>query len=269
MKVALGQIDCEPGRIEANTRKLCDHVYQAAKKGCGVVIFPELADTGYDPTILASVSVAWQAGPLPVLQTAAAEAGIFVVCGLSERVEGGIYNALAVISPSGKLIGRYRKAHLITPSPFFEDRSFSPGCDLLLSKIGEWRWGFTICYDIRFPELFRVLALAGAKALVNCAAFPDSRAMNWDVLTRARAIENQTYLLAVNRVGTDGPCRFGGLSRVVAPDGTLVAEASADTEELLIASLDLQKIDIVRNEIPVFDARRPDIYGDLSAPGNA
>lgn len=87
------------------------------------------------------------------------------------------------------------------------------------------------------------------------------------MLTRARAIENQAYLLAVNRVGTDGPCQFGGLSRVVAPDGTLVAAAPSDAEKLLVASIDTQHIDAVRREIPVFAARRPDIYGDLAAPG--
>ena len=267
MKIALGQIDCEPGRIAANTDKLCGHVHQAAGQDCDVVVFPEMADTGYDPAILATASVGWQTGPLPALQKAAAEAGITVVCGLSERTAGAIYNALAVISPSGELAGRYRKAHLITPAPFAEDRCFAPGHDLLLTQIGGWRWGFTICYDIRFPELYRRLALAGATVLVNCAAFPLSRAMNWDVLTRARAIENQAFLLAANRVGTDGPCQFGGRSRVVAPDGTLVADAPADAETLLTASFDPRQVDAVRREIPVFEARRPDIYGDLNAPG--
>ena len=269
MKIALGQIDCEPGRIKANAEKLCNLVHRAAGQHCDVVIFPEMADTGYDPTNLASVSVAWQTGPLPALQTAAAEAGITVVCGLSERTAEVIHNSLAVISPSGELTGRYRKAHLIASAPFAEDRCFAPGADLLLSRIGGWRWGFTICYDLRFPELYRKLALAGSTVLVNCAAFPAERATTWDALTRARAIENQAYLLAANRVGTDGPCHFGGLSRVVAPDGTLVANGSADTEQLLVATLDVQLLNAVRDAMPVFKARRPDIYGNLNEPGNA
>lgn len=162
MKIALGQIDCEPSKIAANTRKLCDHVHRAARQDCDVVVFPEMADTGYDPGILASSAVPWRAGPLPALMTASTEAGIFIVCGLSERVKGTIYNALAVISPSGELIGRYRKIHLITPPPFTEDRCFTPGCDLLLSYIGGWRWGFpsattfvSLNFIVHWPFLVR------------------------------------------------------------------------------------------------------------------
>ena len=263
MKIALSQMNCDAGNVGANTRKLCDETRLAAEQGCQVVIFPETADTGYDPPLLPTAATPWHEGAVPALRATAAETGIFIVCGLSQRDGDKLYNALAVISPAGEIIGRYRKTHLITPPPFHEGRNFTPGSDLLLLQIHGWRWGFTICYDLRFPELYRALALNGAQVLVNCAAFPASRAMNWDVLTRARAIENQAYLLAVNRVGTDGPFDFGGLSRVVAPDGTLAAAASADREELLVAQIDAQNLSAVRSQIPVFEARRPDLYADL------
>ncbi len=266
MKVALSQIDCLAGDVQANAGKLCDEVRRAARQGCRVVIFPETADTGYDPALIPAAATSWHEGAVPALRATAVETGIFIVAGLCQRDGDKLYNALAVISPDGKIIGSYRKTHLITPPPFNEDRCFTPGSDLLLVQIDGWRWGFTICYDLRFPELYRALALNGAQVLVNVAAFPASRTMNWDVLTRARAIENQAYLLAANRVGTDGPFHFGGLSRVVTPDGTLAAAASDETPELLVARIDAQQVSAMRSQIPVFKARRADLYTDLIKP---
>ena len=135
------------------------------------------------------------------------------------------------------------------------------------AELGGATWGLSICYDLRFPELYRTLAVRGATVLANCTAWPAARADHWDHLTRARAIENQAFFVGVNRVGTDDGLTFAGRSRVVAPTGELLAEASADREELLVAELDPGLVGRFRTAIPALAGRRPELYGDLTGTG--
>ncbi len=263
MKVALAQIECSVGDVEANCSKIIDFIEQASSKNCEVVIFPEMSDTGYDTSVIKDTASSWNERPFQLIQNAAAKQGIYVICGLSERVDDDVYNSVAVLSPGGELLGSYRKMHLFSPAPAREDQYFTPGSSFTILPIRGTTWGFTICYDLRFPELYRVLALKGAEVLVNCSAWPMVRAVRWEVLTKARAIENQAYVLGANRVGVDGDLELCGRSCIVDPFGTDITLGSADQEELIIADVENEKLVSARKSIHIFGDRRDDLYGNL------
>jgi len=263
VKVGLAQLDCSVGDVEVNCAKIDRFCRRAADQGCGSIVFPEMSDTGYVPEVISAKASFWDDLPYQTACRCASELKLFVICGLSEREGDRLFNSQAVIAPDGSLLGRYRKTHLFTPDPIREERIFAPGASLTLLAIQELTWGFSICYDLRFPELYRLLALRGAEVLVNSTAWPLSREKHWDILTRARAIENQAYFIGVNRVGNDNDFRFCGRSRIVDPFGELVAEASSDREELQVGEIDPEKIRRFRVKLPVFMSRREDIYGNL------
>ena len=263
MRVGLAQLECSVGDVEGNCGKIEEFCRRAAAEGCEVIVFPEMTDTGYAPEFITAKASSWDGLPFQTAQRSASELGLFVICGLSEREGGRLFNSQAIISPDGDLLGRYRKTHLFTPDPIREERIFAPGAVLTLLVIQNLIWGFSICYDLRFPEFYRLLALRGAEVLVNSTAWPLSREKHWDILTKARAIENQAYFIGVNRVGSDNGFRFCGRSRIVNPFGEMVAEASPDQEELLVGEIQPEKIHKFRTKLPVFDDRRADLYGNL------
>ncbi len=263
MKIALAQIDCSLGDVEANCEKISEYAEKATQQGCDVVVFPEMSDTGYAIPVILETASDWSGLPFTTLQQTASSLGIYIICGISEREGENIYNSIAVLSPKGELLGKYRKTHLFSPAPVHEDKCFVPGSSLTTLRIGNMTWGFSICYDLRFPELYRSLYLQGAEVLVNCSAWPASRAMHWEALTRARAIENQAYLIGANRVGKDGGMPFCGRSCIIEPFGKYTASGSPGDEDLVIGEIDREKATSFREKIPVFKSRRGDIYGNL------
>lgn len=259
MRIGLSQMRCVPGDVAGNIRSVLQTIRRASDDGCQLVVFPEMCDTGYDmPTIVKSAS-SWDHGPITDIQAAASERSIAVVAGLSERVGPDIFNSLAVIDSNGQLVERYRKIHLITAEPVCEQNYLRPGDRITICRLGGFTIGMLTCYDIRFPELARMLALSGAEMLLVPAAFPMPRIEHWNSLTLARAIENQVYLAAVNRVGQDGGLRFGGSSRFIDPYGTILASAR-DEEALLIAEATRTRLQEVREGLQVFRDRRDDVY---------
>jgi predicted amidohydrolase len=126
--------------------------------------------------------------------------------------------------------------------------------------MGGFKWGLMICYDLRFPELSRTLALQGAEVLAVCSAWPLSRISQWEALLRARAIENQAYVIGANRTGRDRAFTFGGTSLIIDPLGNVVSQGRPGAEELLTADIENAAIESARKAIPVFEHRRPDLY---------
>ncbi|HEX3313821.1 MAG TPA: nitrilase-related carbon-nitrogen hydrolase, partial [Gemmataceae bacterium] len=242
MRIGLAQIFCRPGDVAFNTRTIASQIREAAARGCDVVALPEMSDTGYHmPTIVRTAST-WDGGVFREVAAVAAETRITVVIGLSERVDDDVYNTVAVLGPDGELIAKYRKTHLITAEPVCEQNTIRPGDALVLCDIAGFRAGFLTCYDIRFPELARKLALGGAEILFIPAAFPVARIMHWNALAVGRAIENQVYVAAVNRVGTDERLTFGGSSRLLDPFGTLLASASEADETMLVGEVTRERL---------------------------
>jgi predicted amidohydrolase len=264
MKIGLAQIDCAVGNVKANCRRMSGSANQAAGQGCDLVVFPELADVGGDMDAMLACATPWGEGACAEMQGIARGAGVALIVGLSEKEGDTVYNALAVIDAGGALVGKYRKCHLFSGEPVFEHRRIRSGDAATVVELGGIQIGLSLCYDTRFPEFARVLALRGAQVIVTPAAWPFPRLDHWRLLTTCRAIENQLWVAAVNRVGTDGPLTFCGASRLIDPWGTAVAGAAEQGESLVVGEIDLNRIADVRSRQHVYPDRRPELYGDVA-----
>jgi omega-amidase len=263
VKIGLAQIDCRPGDVTANLAKVADVSAEAKAAGCDLVLFPEASDTGYVPSQIAHAPEIETGEAFDRVGEVAARHGICVICGLSERVGEETYSTMACFGGKGQLLQRYRKTHLFSLPPADESRYWTPGDKLAHVTMCGSRWGLSICFDLRFPELYRALAIQGCEVLVNVAAWPAARAAHWDSLVRARAIENQAYVVAVNRVGKDGDTALAGCSRIISPAGDVIADGSANDEVLVVGELDMDLVAETRSTMPVLSARRTDLYGNL------
>jgi len=258
MRVAVSQKKCLPGNIQVNISD-CLNIIKAAREGeADLVVFPELSDTGYELNNISSDVAGYKnESPLGAIQKAAVKSGIAVVAGLTELSEFGLYNTAVAIDKEGAVIARYRKIHLYTPNG---EGVFTPGNEPVLFEFMGFRFGVNICYDIRFPEFSRHLFRSGMNVLIVPTAWPFPRVEHWNLLTRARAIENQCYVIGANRVGTDAGFTFCGNSRIVDPHGVMVASASEDQEELIFGNIDHSRIDFVRNRQPIRSHMRGDLF---------
>jgi predicted amidohydrolase len=259
MRVAVSQKKCEPGNVGRNCADYQVIAHQAKQLGAQLVVFPELSDTAYDLQRIKSLASDYETGtPLNALKKAAVERGISIVAGITEKLGNDVFNAAVAINTDGDVIANYRKIHLYTPSG---EGVFTAGNAPVLFDLHGFRIGLQICYDLRFPEFARYLACEGASVILIPTAWPFPRVEHWNLLTRARAIENQCYVIGANHVGHECGFSFCGNSRVVDPHGVLVTSASEDQEELLVADLSHAKIDFVRNRQPIFSHMRRDIFG--------
>jgi omega-amidase len=261
MKIAAAQISCTPGDLDANVRKIRDFALRAKESGAELIVFPEMVDTGYSMPIIQKHATSWNEGAVPKLQKMAKDLAISIVAGVSDRDGARIYNSQIFIDAKGEILSKYRKTHLVTAAPLDERPVFAPGDSLVSFKIGKLNVGQSICYDLRFPEFCRTLAVAhGANVFVNSSAWPFPRVEHLRILALARAIENQSYLILANRVGTDDGVTFCGTSAIIDPYGAIVAAASVDREEFIQAEISEDVINSVRNRMRVFDHRRGDLY---------
>jgi N-carbamoylputrescine amidase len=213
---------------------------------------------------------------MAALRGFAARHGIGAVFGVAEAAEAGFFNSAVVVGPDGAIRGSYRKTHIPAYFPTdapggtgsFEKLYFAPGNGLPVFELVGMRFGVQICNDRLYPEPSRVLALAGAEAIVMPICFstyadPGHRASIWEVPLRARAYENGVWVLAANRVGVEGPRHHLGRSMVVDPRGMIAAEAGTAGPELLALTIDLEAVVRARKDFPWWRDRRPDLYGPV------
>lgn len=260
MKAAIAQIQSVLGDVPANCTLIAEYAARARAAGCDLVLFPEMTDTGYEASVIRESASTRTGLPFVTASKAAAHERLFIACGLSEREGDKIYNTLAVFGPEGELVGKYRKTHLFNPAPVNEGSCITAGDSLVVVNLGGLKCGLMICYDLRFPEMARTLALRGAEALLVASAWPFPRLEHWLVLLRARAIENQAFVLAANRVGTDAGCAFCGSSCIVGPYGMVRAAAPPDRAQMIMAEIDRDSLEWSRSKLPVFQDRRPGLY---------
>jgi omega-amidase len=261
MKIAAAQISCAPGDLQANIRKIRDFSAQAKKSGAELIVFPEMVDTGYSMPAIQEHATSWNEGAVPKLQETAKELSIAIIAGVSDRDGASIFNSQVFIDAEGGIAAKYRKTHLVTAPPLDERPYFTAGDGLASCKIDKFNLGLGICYDLRFPEFYRTLAVNhDTNVLINSSAWPFPRVEHLRILALARAIENQSYLILANRVGTDDGVTFCGTSAIIDPYGAIVAAASVDREELIQAEISADVIDSVRNRMAVFAHRRKDLY---------
>lgn len=262
MKIAAAQIACALGEVDANLRKIRDFSTRAKEDGAELIVFPEMADTGYSMPVIQAHATPWTEGAVPKLQTMAKSLSIAIICGVSEREGNFIYNSQVFIDANGEIVGSYRKTHLFTGTPIGEDKCFSPGHELKSFSFGDLRLGLSICYDLRFPEVYRKLAIEQkVNVFIISSAWPFPRVEHFRILCAARAIENQSYVIVSNRIGTDEGVTCCGSSAIIDPYGVTVANASIDREELVQGELSEAAITSVRNKMAVFEQRRPELYG--------
>ncbi len=268
-KIAIAQMDSGPHK-EINLQKMEGMISEASQQGASFVAFPEtsiiMPATGEDRE---SESESVEGSSISRLREAAREWGIWVHCGsFPERIEGDSrsYNTSVVISPEGDVAGIYRKIHLFDiameggPS-VMESVSYAPGKDVVTVETEIGTLGLSICYDLRFPELFRMLVLRGAQILVVPACFTaDTGKEHWEPLLRARAIENQCYVLAPGQTGVKPRYRAHGKSLVVDPWGTITS-CKADGEGIILSEVDMDRIDSIRSSVPCLTNRKPEVYG--------
>lgn len=261
MKIAAAQIACTLGDVVANARKMREFAERAKAMGAELVVFPEMADTGYAMPVIRAQAKPWSEGAVPALQETARNLSLSIISGVSEKEGAAIYNSQVVIDAAGAIIARYRKTHLFAPAPIEEDKYFAPGEALVSVALGSLRFGLTICYDLRFPEIYRALAVEqGTNAFIISSAWPFPRVEHQRVLATARAIENQSYVVLANRVGRDDGTPFCGSSAIIDPAGVVVAAASAEREELVMAEVSPAVLDEVRARMTVFAHRRADLF---------
>ncbi len=258
LTISLGQMDVKQGDPQANLAQVCLLVAEAARRGSDVLVLPELWSTGYDLERAAEYASRVNEGIFAETAVLAREYGIHIVgSNLSVLGEGEYGNTAVFHGPSGAPIGVYNKVHLF--GLMDEDKFLTAGNSCTLIETAWGKIGLAICYDLRFPELFRTYALDGAKIIFLLAEWPYPRLAHWRTLLRARAIENQLFVVACNRVGQSSKTVFFGHSCIIDPWGETVIEAG-DAEQLLTVQLDLKKVDAVRETIPVFSDRNAQAY---------
>lgn len=259
-----------------------DMIERAAKADAHVVCFSELFMTPFFPNRLTHdydrFFVALPDRDIARLIEATADHRMALVLPFGEKRAGGYYNACLVTNAEGRTLGTYRKTHIpaILPSQAaggtgsYEKFYFTPGRDFPVFDLGTAKIGIQICYDRKFPEGSRILALEGAEILFMpiCAATygeTQLRERTWEIPLLARAYENGVFVVAVNRAGDEAGRRHMGRSMIIDPVGAqIVAEASTDVPELLVSTLDLDHVAQAQTSLPWWRDRRAELYGALS-----
>lgn len=269
-EVAGVQMDIQLGETDDNLAKMLEHVRAAADDGVHLIVFPECALTGYCFESLEEARPHGQSIPGPATDAFVAvcqEKNIYAMFGMLEDSEEGFFNASVLVGPEG-VVGNYRKVHL----PFLGiDRFTTPGNQPFgVYDIGGLRVGMIICYDGSFPESTRVMALAGADLVALPTNWPPGAERMAAYASNTRAMENNIYFMAVDRVGEERGFRFIGCSRLCDPVGATVDDAPHTEPQILRGAIDVRRARnkrIVRvpgkHVIDRVNDRRPDMYGSL------
>ncbi|MBU1670692.1 MAG: carbon-nitrogen family hydrolase [Actinobacteria bacterium] len=263
LTVSLAQIAVARTDPAANLEKGRALVAEAAARGSDLVCFPEMWTTGFDWEVNKRIAAGHESVKDEVAALAV-EHGVWISGStLSLNDDGSVSNTHRLFDPSGAEAGAYSKAHLF--SLMHEDRHEKAGDSLCLIDAPWGPTALAVCYDIRFPELFRTYALKGAVLALSPMAFPYPRLEHWKVLVRARAIENQMFVVGTNQVGSedfgpDGVATYFGDSCVIDPWGDTIVEAGESEEALLTATVDTSVVSDVRRKMTVLEDRRPDLY---------
>jgi len=254
VRVASIQFDVILGDVAANQKKAASLIEKAASCGAQIVLLPELWNCGYILDELPRLAEGKSGKSITLMQKLATKHKIYIFAGsIAEKKDGKYYNTSYAINDRGDIIAKYRKAHLFSLG-LREKEYFTPGDDWILVDTPYLRVGMLICYDLRFPEFCRNLALRGAELLVVPAEWPKSRLVDWQLFCKVRAIENQCFLLASDRTGEDD-FAYPGSSAIISPRGDIIAEAGEE-EGFIIGDLDLALLKSTRENLPMLADRR-------------
>jgi predicted amidohydrolase len=258
------QFDVRQGDVAANLTAVREGIAEAVAAGAALVVLPELWATSflaeYDAATLAEATAAER----EVRELSAQHA--LCVVGSNVEVAGEVLHNTVQVYDHGRWLGAYRKLHLFSPN--LEDRRLTPGDAPLVVDTSCGRLGVLICYDLRFPELARYYFHCGVEVLAVPGQWPEARAQHWRTLLRARAIENQMFVVGCNRTGQEPSQRngeamaFPGDGRIIDPTGEVLA-AGSGAAGALVAPIELRKARTVRRILPVARDQRPSVYRTL------
>lgn len=273
--ISIAQFNAQDDDKAGNLNRAAHYLDLAGARVSDIVVLPELfTGTGFSSGDAHLTLAEPIEGPTFQMMSAAARRHAMYVTGsFYERgPDGRIYNTAPVIGPAGDLLGSYRKTHLFDvpnrtdlPPGIMESKKVSPGAELQLYDTNLCRFGIGICADIRFPEMFRAYALAGAELILLPTAFLSPRFDHWDFLLKARATDHQMFIAASGMTGREKVTGIGfiGRSAVVDPWGVILAGAP-DEEAMLTTTIDLDQVRRVRNWWPLNEQIRPDLYGRVA-----
>ena len=256
-KIALAQMYVEPGNIEPNYSRGQAMIDAAAESGCNLILLPELWTSGYP--IVSPEKISQQNFELiKLLKQTASDKAVFI--GGTYLMQEGrkFYNRFLLLNPKSDIPIYYDKIHLF--KPLNEDKFLSEGRNITVCNAHNANIGLSICYDLRFPELFRAYAASQVDLIALVAEWPLSRINQWKILIQARAVENQAFFAAVNSVGKTRVDIFGGTSLLVDPYGNILCSGSDSDECLLTADCDLELAASYRHEFPVLQSHRNDLF---------
>jgi omega-amidase len=257
--LALAQMAIAVGEPAANRETARSFASEAAALGAGLLVLPELWLTGYDLDCAVDHAAPLDSGPFAFMAGLAQKHQMHVLgTALEANPHGRPFNTAALYGPGAELVGAYRKVHLI---PLMGEPAHMTAGDAL--PVFDLPWGrvaLAICYDLRFPELWRRYTGARVQVILIPAEWPQRRVEHWRLLLRARAVENQLFVAGCNRAGAGSDGEFGGYSAAVDPWGQVLVEGGEDPG-LLVATLDLDEVARTRRRFPFLQDQRPEVYG--------
>ncbi|MEI2609838.1 MAG: carbon-nitrogen family hydrolase [Candidatus Promineifilaceae bacterium] len=256
--IALGQMDVQLGEPERNWQTVVAMAAAAAARQADILVLPELWSTGYDLENAAAYVTPTDQGIFARVADLARQHHLHILGSCLSLMGANRFGNTAVwFDPLGQNLATYSKIHLFRLMA--EEQFLTAGEKLAMLTTPWGKAGLAICYDLRFPEMFRAYALAGARLVFLPSEWPHPRLAHWQTLVRGRAIENQMFLIACNRVGTSKNSHFFGHSCIIDPWGETVIEGD-ESPQLLVATINTALVDTVRAKIPVFADRRPELY---------
>lgn len=259
IRIALAQMNVELGNKQANLKKVSALVSEASSRGAGVVCLPELFSTGFAKETLSQLAEPVPGPTTEALRSQASKYGLLIAGSILEKGSDGLYNTAVLVGSEG-LVLKYHKVH-----PFLEESAFVTGGGSYESREMPFgKCGLLVCYDAAFPEAARALALAGTQIIFLPANWMEPFLSQWRLATSARALDNQLWLVAVNRVGTDGVYNYFGHSRVVDPYGNTLVECG-EQEELVLADIDVDAATEFKKMVNFLSDRKPGTYAAVSA----
>ena len=260
-KVSILQMDITDGNPQKNRAKAVFLINQAAREKPDVILLPEMWTTGFYFEDLDCSCDNSGEPTLELLRDLAKLHNINIVAGtIADRVAGSIYNRAYIIDRSGKVISSYDKIHLFSMAE--EGKHIAAGDQLCVFYLDGIKCGIITCYDLRFPELARSLALEGIKLMFVPAQWPASRLKHWETLLMARAIENQVFLAAANRGAGEAIGEYAGGSMLLDPWGETITKARP-CEEIIYGTINLGVIEEIKKKIDIFKDRVPKLYKTL------
>jgi predicted amidohydrolase len=272
------QITAVDGEKEATVEKMERLLDTAGERGSSLVVLPELwTGLGFsDKSIYKEIAESFPGPVTEMLASKARKYGMYIAGSMYEDAgDDTYYNSVPLVSPEGEIIGIYRKTHLFDapkrtdiPPGIIESHKVKAGDKIEVHETKLGRIGLSVCSDLRFPEVYREMGINGAEVMVCASAFLSPRIDHWEFFLRARATENQTFVIASGQYGVEpkSGVAFVGRSMIVDPWGVVVATAS-DKEDCVTAHIDLDFIQEVRDRYPLMTQRRPEIYRTLGSGG--